>query len=122
MPRRHNVHKRLCSCKKISLHGILATATNVHLSVQIRLCGFSYSVRHVGAAQKFAGPYVHMSPERLLGLDCGFASDSWSVGILAMEALCGKVCVCVCVCVYRLFVYSLCQQIKYLFEHVLLWR
>jgi serine/threonine protein kinase len=31
-----------------------------------------------------------MSPERLLGLDCGFASDSWSVGILSMELLLGR--------------------------------
>lgn len=59
-------------------------------SGEVRLGGFCYSTRNVGASQKFAGPYIHMSPERLLGLDCGYASDSWSVGILGMELLLGR--------------------------------
>ena len=31
-----------------------------------------------------------MSPERLLGLDCSFAADVWSLGILTLEALLGR--------------------------------
>lgn len=60
----------------------------------VRLGGFCYSTKNLGMSQKFSGPYIHMSPERLLGLSCGFASDSWSVGILAMELLTGKVGCC----------------------------
>ena len=38
---------------------------------------------------KFAGDYAHMAPERLLGLECGFKADVWSVGILTLELLIG---------------------------------
>eukprot|EP00961_Rhodomonas_salina_P041928 563813-Rhodomonas_salina.1 len=31
-----------------------------------------------------------MSPERLLGLDCGFPSDVWSLGILTLELTLGR--------------------------------
>ena len=42
----------------------------------VRLCGFCYCAPRTGRpARRFAGPFVHMSPERLLGLDCGFAAD-----------------------------------------------
>jgi serine/threonine protein kinase len=58
---------------------------------EIRLGGFCYSAKNVGKARKFAGPYIHMSPERLLGLDCGFPSDVWSLGILTLELTLGRI-------------------------------
>jgi serine/threonine protein kinase len=62
-------------------------------SGEVRLSGFGYSSKNTNAhskANKFAGPFVHMSPERLLGLECSYAADVWSVGILAMTLLHGK--------------------------------
>lgn len=55
-----------------------------------RLSGFCYSVKNIGKASKFSGPFYHMSPERLLGLECSFPADVWSVGILAVELALGK--------------------------------
>jgi serine/threonine protein kinase len=59
-------------------------------SGEVRLGGFAYSVRHVGKKSKFSGPYVHMSPERLLGLECSFPSDVWSLGMLTLELALGR--------------------------------
>ena len=56
---------------------------------ECRLGGFCYSVKHIGKTNKFAGPFCHMAPERLLGLECSFAADVWSIGILAMELALG---------------------------------
>jgi len=57
---------------------------------EVRLGGFSYSYRHVGRQSKFAGPYLHMAPERLLGLECSFPADIWSIGMLALELALGN--------------------------------
>lgn len=57
---------------------------------EVRLGGFGYSLKQVGKRSKFAGPYLHMSPERLLGLECSFPSDIWSLGMLALELALGK--------------------------------
>jgi serine/threonine protein kinase len=68
-------------------------ARNVLISPlgQARLCGFCYCALHTERpARRFAGPFVHMSPERLLGLDCGPPADVWSLGILALEILLGR--------------------------------
>ena len=58
-------------------------------SGECRLGGFCYSVKHIGKTSKFSGPFCHMSPERLLGLECSFAADVWSIGILAMDLALG---------------------------------
>lgn len=57
---------------------------------EVRLGGFKYSMKLVGKASKFSGPFVHMAPERLLGLECSFPSDIWSIGMLAIELALGK--------------------------------
>ncbi len=57
---------------------------------ECRLGGFCYSTKHIGRTSNFAGPFYHMSPERLLGLECSFAADVWSIGILAIELALGK--------------------------------
>lgn len=57
---------------------------------EVRLGGFSYSHRHLGRQSKFAGPYLHMAPERLLGLECSFPADIWSIGMLTLELALGK--------------------------------
>jgi hypothetical protein len=57
---------------------------------ECRLGGFCYSVKHIGKKSKFSGSFYHMSPERILGLECSFAADVWSIGILAMELALGK--------------------------------
>jgi len=54
------------------------------------LSGFCYSVKQMGIMGKFSGPFYHMSPERLLGLECSFPADVWSIGILAIELALGK--------------------------------
>jgi len=57
---------------------------------ECHLGGFCYSTKHIGRTSNFAGPFYHMSPERLLGLECSFAADVWSIGILAIELALGK--------------------------------
>lgn len=57
---------------------------------ECRLSGFCYSTKCLGRTSKFSGPFYHMSPERVLGLECSFAADVWSIGILAMELALGK--------------------------------
>eukprot|EP00286_Rhodomonas_abbreviata_P015934 CAMPEP_0181317542 /NCGR_PEP_ID=MMETSP1101-20121128/16525_1 /TAXON_ID=46948 /ORGANISM="Rhodomonas abbreviata, Strain Caron Lab Isolate" /LENGTH=552 /DNA_ID=CAMNT_0023424945 /DNA_START=533 /DNA_END=2192 /DNA_ORIENTATION=+ len=57
---------------------------------EVRIGGFAYSMKLVGKASKFSGPFVHMSPERLLGLECSFPADVWSAGILAVELALGR--------------------------------
>jgi len=62
-------------------------------SGEIRLKGFGYSSKlsnPQSKGNKFSGPFVHMSPERLLGLECSYSADVWSTGILAMTLLQGK--------------------------------
>ena len=77
------------------------TANRLHLDIdarniiclpngECRLGGFCYSVKHIGKNNRFSGPFYHMSPERILGLECSFAADVWSVGILAMEIALGS--------------------------------
>ena len=57
---------------------------------QVRLGGFCHSFKNLGRSAKFTGPYVHMAPERLLGIECSFPSDIWSLGVLAKELALGK--------------------------------
>ena len=57
---------------------------------EVRIGGFKYSMKVMGKASRFSGPFVHMSPERLLGLECSFPSDIWSLGLLAIELALGR--------------------------------
>jgi serine/threonine protein kinase len=67
---------------------------------QVRLCGFWRCAAAPAAAaaaagggrpaRRLAGPFVHMAPERILGLGCGFPADVWSLGIAAAEMLLGR--------------------------------
>ena len=57
---------------------------------RVRVGGLCHSVRQLGKAARFAGPYAHMAPERVLGLECSFPSDIWSVGMLARELFLGR--------------------------------
>ncbi len=55
-----------------------------------RVGGLCHSVKQLGRAARFAGPYAHMAPERILGVQCSFPSDIWSVGVLARELALGR--------------------------------
>eukprot|EP00960_Hanusia_phi_P076660 768592-Hanusia_phi.AAC.2 len=58
---------------------------------EVRLSGFWFSSKtQTSQSQRFAGRYGYMAPERLLGLECGLASDVWSVGMLTLELLLGR--------------------------------
>ncbi len=56
----------------------------------VRVGGLCHSARQLGRAARFAGPYAHMAPERILGLHCSFPSDIWSLGLLAQELALGR--------------------------------
>ena len=64
---------------------------------EVKLSSFGYSAPQVVAAgdgsmapRRLRGAFVHMSPERLLGLDCSFAADVWSLGVLSIEMMTGR--------------------------------
>ena len=42
------------------------------------------------SAVQFSGPWVCMSPERLLGLECSYASDVWSLGVCLLHLALGR--------------------------------
>jgi serine/threonine protein kinase len=52
------------------------------------------------------GPLLRQAPERLLGLQCSFASDIYSLGVCVCVCVCARararVYVCVCVCATHL--------------------
>lgn len=39
---------------------------------------------------QFSGPWICMSPERLLGLECSYASDVWSLGVCLLYLALGR--------------------------------
>jgi serine/threonine protein kinase len=78
--------------EKMRVHNNITTANLLVLrNGELKIGGFSFSSKafmgHTSC--KFAGDYAHMAPERLLGLECGFKADVWSVGILTLELLIG---------------------------------
>jgi serine/threonine protein kinase len=78
--------------EKMRVHNNITPANLLVLrSGELKIGGFSFSSKafmgHTSC--KFAGDYAHMAPERLLGLECGFKADVWSVGILTLELLIG---------------------------------
>ena len=78
--------------EKTRVHNNITAANILVLrSGEIKLGGFSFSSKaFMGHTTcKFAGDYAHMAPERLLGLECGFKADVWSVGILTLDLLIG---------------------------------
>ena len=42
------------------------------------------------SAVQFSGPWTCMSPERLLGLECSYASDVWSLGVCLLHLALGR--------------------------------
>jgi len=42
------------------------------------------------SALQFSGPWICMSPERLLGLECSYASDVWSLGVCLLHLALGR--------------------------------
>ena len=42
------------------------------------------------SALQFGGPWTCMSPERLLGLECSYASDVWSLGVCLLHLAIGR--------------------------------
>jgi serine/threonine protein kinase len=44
----------------------------------------------LAVADSFVGTSAYMSPERLLGKSYTFSSDIWSLGVVLLEAACGK--------------------------------
>jgi serine/threonine protein kinase len=78
--------------EKMRVHNNITPANLLVLRTgELKIGGFSFSSKafmgHTSC--KFAGDYAHMAPERLLGLECGFKADVWSVGILTLELLIG---------------------------------
>ena len=60
-------------------------------SGEVRVGGFGFSspafLGHTSC--KFAGDWTHMAPERMIGLECGYKADVWSVGILTLGLIIG---------------------------------
>lgn len=78
--------------EKMRVHNNITSANVLILrSGEVKIGGFSFSSKaFIGHTScKFAGNFVHMSPERLLGLECGYKGDVWSVGILTLSLLIG---------------------------------
>lgn len=78
--------------EKMRVHNDITSANLLVLrSGEVRIGGFSFSTKafmgHTSC--KFAGNYAHMAPERLLGLECGYKADVWSVGILTLDLIIG---------------------------------
>jgi hypothetical protein len=42
------------------------------------------------SALHFSGPWICMSPERLLGLECSYSSDVWSLGVCLLHLVLGR--------------------------------
>mmetsp|Transcript_47324 Transcript_47324/g.147981 ORF Transcript_47324/g.147981 Transcript_47324/m.147981 type:complete len:522 (+) Transcript_47324:546-2111(+) len=78
--------------RKMRIHNDIHPSNLLVLrSGEVRLSGFWFSSKtQTSQSQRFAGRYGYMAPERLLGLECGFASDVWSVGMLTLELLLGR--------------------------------
>jgi serine/threonine protein kinase len=78
--------------EKMRVHNNI-TAENILVlrSGEVRIGGFAFSSKafmgHMSC--RFAGDWAHLAPERLLGLECGFKADVWSVGILALGLIIG---------------------------------
>jgi len=78
--------------EKMRVHNDITPANLLVLrSGEVKISGFSFSSKaFMGRTTcRFAGNYAHMAPERLLGLECGFKADVWSVGILTLELIIG---------------------------------
>jgi len=78
--------------EKMRVHNDITSANLLVLrSGEVRIGGFAFSTKafmgHTSC--KFAGNYAHMAPERLLGLECGYKADVWSVGILTLDLIMG---------------------------------
>ena len=78
--------------ERMRVHNNITAANILVLRTgEVKIGGFSFSTKafmgHTSC--KFAGSFVHMAPERLLGLECGYKGDVWSVGILTLELLIG---------------------------------
>jgi serine/threonine protein kinase len=78
--------------EKMRVHNDICAANLLVLrSGEVKLGGFAFSSKaFMGRTScRFAGNYAHMSPERLLGLECGYKADVWSVGILTLDLIIG---------------------------------
>ena len=55
-----------------------------------RCAGSCLSAKADQKIPRFLGPLLHQAPERMLGLQCSFSSDIWSLGFLIRFCLTGE--------------------------------
>jgi len=68
--------------------------SNFYFSQFPKRCpGADLSAKTEQRIARFLGPLLHQAPERMLGLECSFSSDIWSLGFLLRFCLTGQLLV-----------------------------